>query len=300
MLRLPRRTLVAVFCVLASLLPAAGATARDICRTGAVWEYKECKLSCLDPLPARFEACLPLEAGCVEGCQADRGECEDAADLDARRRGCRDELADALALCSDLPLATREHELCVHRVQVEALRCRIGARRAVRPALIGCRLDFRSCVRTCEREVPGPALKSCRIDVQESFIGCLIGCNGDLQAAHQACLERDRACGNECHAERRSCEQDAELLVDAEQRFCDADRIEAIQDCRDFFGVGNEDFEACVGEARVDAFACREDLRLDLLDELEICREDSIACLDLCPTLVEDEGEEEEEHEEEE
>jgi hypothetical protein len=283
---LSRGLFLALLLTAAAGLPAPEAAARDICAAGAIWEYKECRLRCLDPFPARLEACIPSEAACVQDCRVARDECQDAVALDLVLRTCDAARNEALAACSDaFEVGSRGYERCVHLAQVEARRCRSVARRASRPELKRCRLAFGTCAQRCERTPAGEEIGACRRDTVERATQCQVSCADALRATLPACRERERPCVDECQAERRSCERDAERSVDLERRGCALALIAATDACHDAFPPDTPEHLACLSEARLAAFECREDLRARVEDELAACRDESSLCIEFCPEL---------------
>lgn len=112
--------------------------------------------------------------------------------------------------------------------------------------------------------------RDCRADCRESF-----------QAAKDGCLNRDHDCVEVCRAQRSEC-RDA-TGIDAARRACDDALESARQACRAAHAPETPERDACIDQAQVIAFQCRDQAREQARPGLEQCRDDFKTCAKACP-----------------
>jgi hypothetical protein len=280
------RTWLAVVAGLAILLPAAVSLARNACVADAAAEHKECKADCKEDYQAAKDACLDRDHDCVEVCRAHRSECREATGIDAAISACNATLYDARKTCRDTYAAgTPERDACIDQAQVVAFVCRDTAREQAKPLLKQCRKDFRACARTCARNDPPNPLdrKQCKLDALVTYRGCKADCREDFQVAKDGCKHRDHACAEQCREDRADCRQPVLDQRDAAIAQCNATRSAAVDNCRTLYGEGTPERDACIDQAQVVAFRCRDDAREAARPDLKVCRDAFRACVQSCP-----------------
>lgn len=122
---------------------------------------------------------------------------------------------------------------------------------------------------------PRPCVREAKQDAKD----CAATCKEDLQAAKDACLNRDHACVEVCRANRAQCRLDSgiDAAIDACNDVLEARRA----DCR--ATPPPQGVDACIDEAQVDAFECRDAARDLARPLLKQCRKDFRACAKACP-----------------
>jgi hypothetical protein len=134
-----------------------GAVADTQCMQDAKDIRTECKASCDEDFVISRDLCRNIDPECAATCRGAHGECRDAifAALDQCVDGCRVQLNIDRAAC---PKRGRSRDFCLDRAQVRAFVCRDDCRETlnVRPGLVSCRDDFRSCMTGCVVTVPEP------------------------------------------------------------------------------------------------------------------------------------------------
>ena len=124
------------------------------------------------------------------------------------------------------------------------------------------------------------AADPCMVDAKVEYRDCKAGCKEDYQAAKDACLDRDHACVEVCRAERADC-RDA-TGIDAAIDACNDALDAARQQCRDTYASGTPERDACIDQAQVVAFQCRDQAREDAKPALKECRKQFRTCASGC------------------
>jgi len=268
------------------LLPAAPSLARNPCVTDAAVEHRDCKAECKEDLQAAKDACLDRDHACVEVCRAERSECRDASGIDAAISACNATLYQARKTCREThPAGSPEREACIDQAQVVAFSCRDDAREQAKPLLKQCRKDFKLCAKGCARNDPPEVAerKQCKLDAVVAYKVCKTACREDFQVAKDACKKRDHACAEACRADREDCRQPVLDARDAARAQCNADRDAAIDTCRSLYAPDTPERDACIDQAQVDAFRCRDDAREAARPGLQACRAAFRTCVQACP-----------------
>jgi hypothetical protein len=271
----------------ALLVLLATATARgDVCIDGARAEHRDCRATCREDYQTAKDACVNRDHACVEVCRAERAECREATGFDAAIDACNDGRDAAVANCRALYPIGPDRDLCIDEVQVDAFQCRDGVREAELPELLACRQEFRRCALGCP--LVDPALltedrRRCRVGARRGYVRCLLACREDFQLAKDACLNRDHACVEECREERHECRAPILAALEAEIAACNATRDDAIATCRSLHPPDSPELDACIDQAQVVAFRCRDEARERARPGLASCREGFRACVTACP-----------------
>ncbi len=129
--------------------------------------------------------------------------------------------------------------------------------------------------------VPAQAADSCRREAKGSFKECKALSTEAFQVAKDACWNRDHACVEACRAKRYDCRQDTGF--DAAIAACDATLADAKAQCRGDFDAGTPELDACIDQAQVVAFQCRDAAREAARRPLKLCRKAFRACARACP-----------------
>jgi hypothetical protein len=272
------KTHILVLAGLALVLGAQPAAATDPCIGDARAELGECKTVCKEDYQLAKDNCLNRDHACVEICRALREECRLATGIDDALTVCRDALRTAKGTCRSLHAeGSPELDQCIDQAQVIGFQCRRAARTTARPALNLCRDAFRTCAKACPppddpSEVIDPA--QCKVDAKLAYRTCKEGCREALQFQKDVCLNRDHLCVEGCRSERDGCRQPIEDQLDTDVAACNAARDDTIATCGD---------DACIVNARVAAFQCRDQARETAKPNLEACRDAFRVCAEGCP-----------------
>jgi hypothetical protein len=127
---------------------------------------------------------------------------------------------------------------------------------------------------------PSLAANPCVKDAAAEHRDCKADCKEDLQVAKDACLDRDHECVEVCRAKRSEC-RDA-TGIDAALAACNASLYDARKTCRETHPAGSPERDACVDQAQVVAFACRDTARENAKDALKVCRKEFRTCARAC------------------
>jgi hypothetical protein len=125
------------------------------------------------------------------------------------------------------------------------------------------------------------ASDSCKRDAKQSFKECKADSQETFQAAKDACLNRDHDCVEACRADRYDCRQATGF--DDTIAGCNATLAGAKAQCRTDFAAGSPERDACIDQAQVVAFQCRDDAREAAKRPLKQCRKAFRACAKACP-----------------
>ncbi len=134
---------------------------------------------------------------------------------------------------------------------------------------------------------PSGATSSCRDDAKQTFHDCKADAKEAYQSAKDACLNRDHQCVEACRADRYDCR--LATGFDAAIDSCNADLDAAKEQCRnDHPGAANYDArDACIDQAQVVAFQCRDQARENAKPALKVCRANFVTCAKACPPAPE-------------
>src|SRR4051794_19018306 len=134
---------------------------------------------------------------------------------------------------------------------------------------------------------PARAADPCLVDAKAEYKDCKATCKEDFQAAKDNCLDRDHACVEVCRANRSECRE--ETGFDDAITACNQTLDDASETCRnnnppgvDANGDGIEDRDACIDQAQVVAFQCRDDAREAAKPALKTCRATFKSCAQAC------------------
>ena len=273
---------VAFVCVLA--VPAAHAT---LCIDAAIDEFRDCRADCREVFQAAKDACLNRDHACVEVCRAERSECVDATGFEADLEACADAREAAVAQCKSLYPPGNDRDQCSDNAQVATFQCRDRARELNRDELDACRAAFRTCAAACPPADPSdPPIdrRACRRTAKAEYKACQAVCREDFQVSKDACRNRDHACVEECREARHACRQPILDQLEADiATLCTAPKAAAIAVCEATHPPESEALDACIDQAQVVAFQCRDGLREEARPALEVCRTGFRTCVLACP-----------------
>jgi hypothetical protein len=282
------RILIGALCVFATVA-AAPADEVATCRLDARQGLRDCKRTCRDAFRIAKDGCSKRDHVCVDACRVAHDECrapfED--ELQAAAEVCDEALHTAKRTCREqFAEGTAELDRCIDQAQGVAFACRDAARETVAEDLRLCRRAFRACVQTtCPPETPvDPAVfRACKLDARDVMRRCVAGCREDFQLDKDTCLDRDHACVEECRTARTACRAPLLALFEAAVQLCADARQSAFDVCRSLYAAGSPERDACVDQAQVDAFACRDAAREAARPGLRACRQDFVTCAEACP-----------------
>jgi len=231
------------------------------------------------------DACINRNHVCVEVCRADRCDCADATGLEGKLRTCNDALDAGRKLCrTNTTSGTPGRDLCIDQVQVAAFVCRDNAREATKAAMQLCRTDFRACGRLCGPPDPlDPVnVKQCRLVAKAANAAARAICVEEFQLAKDICKNRDHNCVEICRANRSICTTPVLDALEIEKGKCRAARDLTVADCHIQFADGTPELDACIDQAQVVAFQCRDAAREIAWPLLEACRQGFRTCVQAC------------------
>jgi hypothetical protein len=129
--------------------------------------------------------------------------------------------------------------------------------------------------------IPARATNSCRVETKQNFTDCKAAATETFQAAKDACVNRDHTCVEACRADRYDCQQATGR--DAAITQCNDTLAAAKTQCRADFAAGSPERDACIDQAQVVAFQCRNKARRVARGPLRLCRKGFLACAKACP-----------------
>lgn len=265
--------------LIASLLAGAPATwASNQCVRASKSEYADCKASARESLQTAKDACLDRDHACVEVCRAGRSECADATGFEAAVDACDAARNDAVADCrATHPAGSADRDTCIDAAQIASFQCRDQAREDAKPGLLACRAGFRSCAKACPPAANGAPAdpKQCKREAAQAYRAALATCREDFQIGKDACRSRDHVCVEQCRDRRSTCRAPVDAVLDAAVAACAATKVAAVAAC-------NGD-DACIDQAQVVAFQCRDQARETARPGLDVCRTGHRTCVLACP-----------------
>jgi hypothetical protein len=277
------RTTSVIVIVLAIGFAAAPAHAGNPCIGDAKETFTDCKGDCKEAYQTAKDACLQRDHDCVEGCRAGRAECIDSTKLDEDLAACRDTLRAKKAECRAGD--PTQVDSCIDGAQVDAFLCRKAARTTARPFITACRTGFRACAKACP-STGGDLIDkvACNAAAKTAYLGCKSDCREGFQEQKDFCLGRDHACVENCRAGRDACRQPVEDDLDAAIASCNATKSAAVAGCKNDFTEG-PDRDACITDALVAGFQCRDQAREDARPRFDSCRAGFTGCAEACPRI---------------
>jgi len=121
----------------------------------------------------------------------------------------------------------------------------------------------------------------CLVAARSEYKDTLRACVDGFQAAKDACIGRDHDCVDVCRVQREDC-QDASGL-DAALDACAATRDAAVAQCKATYPPETTSRDACIDDAQVAAFQCRDAAREAAKPALLVCRQAFRGCVRACP-----------------
>jgi hypothetical protein len=231
----------------------------------------------------KAEGAGPCKREAKQGYWESKGDCKEAYQLAkdtcfARDHECVEDCRQVRHVCREPGVSQRDAAIDACNVTL--------AGEDVGPELRACRRAFKSCIRTqCPPEVPVDrnTARACKLDAKDIYKACKQDCREEYQLAKDTCLNRDHECVEGCRATRQACRQPIVDVRDAAIDACNAARAAAIDICRDIYDPQTPQRDACVDQAQIDAFKCRDDAREVARPDLEVCRAGFVTCAQACP-----------------
>ncbi|MFN8542747.1 MAG: hypothetical protein U0807_00835 [Candidatus Binatia bacterium] len=125
---------------------------------------------------------------------------------------------------------------------------------------------------------------ACITAAKDLYVECTGGCKEGFQVAKDDCLNRDHACVEACRSERADCREASG--IDADLAVCAAQLETAKANCRTLYPSDPVLRDACIDNAQVDAFVCRDTVRENNHAEIKACRQAFKTCAGLCGPAV--------------
>lgn len=127
---------------------------------------------------------------------------------------------------------------------------------------------------------PAQGRSLCVLTAKYDYKECKAECRENFQVAKDACLDRDHDCMEVCRALRAYCR---ELTgIDDAIAACNETLYAAKQTCRNDHPAGSVERDACIDQAQVVAFQCRDDAREVARPGLRQCKRLSRYCARSC------------------
>jgi hypothetical protein len=121
----------------------------------------------------------------------------------------------------------------------------------------------------------------CVDDAAQARQECTAQCKEDFQTAKDNCVNKDHACMEVCRALRAECREATGL--DAAIDACNDTLRAAKASCRAQHAEGTPERDACIDQAQMVAFQCRDAERSSRRSALNACRREFRACARECP-----------------
>ena len=124
----------------------------------------------------------------------------------------------------------------------------------------------------------------CQADAQQGYRECKRACKESYQLAKDTCYNLDHPCVEVCRDERNVCNQPILTECDAAIDTCNETLAGAKAVCRDSYPDGTPERDACIDQAQVVAFICRDGAREIARPGLKTCRRAFRICVSTeCP-----------------
>jgi len=256
------------------------------CTKAATKGGRICLQAAMEATQVATDACLNRNHDCVEVCRANRCDCAEATGFEDGIRTCSDALDARRLQCRALyALGTLEWDACVDQAQVKAFVCRDNTREAAKAAMKLCRTNFKACGRACGPPDPlDPVnLNQCRFDANAANAAAKAVCVEDVQLEKDICKNRNHVCVEVCRATRDGCATPVLDALELAKDACRATRDGDVADCRIQFADGTPELDACIDQAQVEAFLCRDAEHELAWPDLQACRQDFRTCAQACP-----------------
>lgn len=264
---------------------SAASAAKNPCIKEAKEDFRACHATCKEDFQATKDACLDRDHACVEVCRALRAECREATGFDAAIDACGEALETARAACrAQHPTPGPARDVCIDQAQVIAFQCRDAAREAAKPALKLCRKSFKDCARACPPDAtPTETPRQCVKDAAQTARTCYATCKEEYQLDKDTCRNREHGCVEQCRADRHACKTPIREELESDKAACNATRDAAVDNCKVLYGEGTPERDACIDNAQVEAFQCKDQAREDARPGLQACHQAFRACAAACP-----------------
>ena len=121
----------------------------------------------------------------------------------------------------------------------------------------------------------------CIGDARQQLVESQAQCREDFQLAKDGCLNRDHECVDVCRANRGVCVEATGLEAAVEA--CNDTTREAKATCREQNPADSPALDACIDQAQVVGFQCRDAAREAARPALDVCRAEFRDCARACP-----------------
>lgn len=260
-------------------------------------ELADCTGICRETFQTQADICKNLSSDCVNACRTTRTEClaVPLASLGDALAACSNTLEQAKATCRQLhakdPTAL---DACLDQAQGTAFSCRDAAREANRPAIRACQKTFVSCVQgdpTASPAVPGclsgdkpnrAEAKACLAEAKVALKECAAVCIENFQFGKDECRNVPHPCMEACRADRSDCLREIEIRLDPVLAVCSSALANEAAQCKVLYPKGTPERDACIDQAQLSAFECRDAAREAEKGNIHACREAFRNCTQKC------------------
>ena len=227
------------------------------------------------------DLCLKRDHQC-RGRRADRGARIDDTGIEGALRSCASAWGRA-RLAASVGAGTPGRDTCIDQ-QVVAFQCRDAVMRW--GGLLRHRSGFKTCARACGPVDPlDPPVDTtqCRLDAKIALQAAKAICVEDFRLAMSACINRDHGCVEICRGARHDCTGPIFDTLELAKDACRATRDLEFTNCRNLYAEGTPERDACIDQAQVVAFVCRDGAREIARPQLQACRLSFRGCVQICP-----------------
>jgi hypothetical protein len=124
--------------------------------------------------------------------------------------------------------------------------------------------------------------KQCIRGAAKDYQECRQQCQADFKEAKEVCRDVAHSCALDCTEKLDKCEEIPLTKLENCKNGCNLLLDAAKENCRSHYGKGSEELDACIDQAQVIAFLCRDGCREDVSDELKPCRLAFRNCISAC------------------
>jgi hypothetical protein len=128
---------------------------------------------------------------------------------------------------------------------------------------------------------PDPA-KQCVHGAAKDYQDCIRQCQSDFKEAKEVCRDVSHACALTCADSLDQCEERPLSTLAICKSTCNSELDAEKATCRSQNGKGTEALDACIDQAQVKAFLCRDECREGVSTILQQCRTDFRNCISAC------------------
>jgi len=124
---------------------------------------------------------------------------------------------------------------------------------------------------------------ACVADARDEYILCKSTCREQYQIDKDMCRNVDHDCAEACRAGRQACVSGPLATLGTCKDGCNSTLDGAKAQCHADFPDDPVGLDACIDQAQLVAYGCKDTCREGVRDELKLCRVTFHACIRACP-----------------